>query len=490
MGTVSSSLNSPVTVYSGSSRTSGSGNSSSAGRSGSSANSTSSGSLFTGASAYSGDLQDVITRAVQIASLPITLLQNQQSFLTGQSDALTALDKDFTALQTAVQGIGTAMSGSSYQADISDPKIVSATLGDGATQGVYAIDVQDIGAYATSMTPAAWNSTETVAGTPDTFKLVVGSNTYKITGNDNSAGSVAAAINAQYGNLVNATVVNTGTDAAPDNRISLQSTTLGPVNLDILNAAGVSQQTQGTTPGRLASYQVDDSGKNVTSNSRTVTVSDGVDLTMLASEPGTDVYVTVTQSPSALDTAMSTFTNAYNQAVKDVDAQRGQAAGALEATPILTELQQALAAISTYASPGSQISGLNDLGLQLQDDGSLQYNEGTLLSTDIMNTSAVTAFMGSATTGGFLESATNTLTNLENATTGLLKNAETDTQTQITNIGSQIATKQAQVTALQTNLTNQMASADSMIAMVQQQYSEISGMFSAMQTEDQMYANG
>jgi hypothetical protein len=35
-----------------------------------------------------------------------------------------------------------------------------------------------------------------------------------------------------------------------------------------------------------------------------------------------------------------------------------------------------------------------------------------------------------------------------------------------------------------------MAAADSMISMVQQQYSEISGMFSAMQTEDQMYANG
>ena len=498
MGTVSSSLTSPVTVYSDSSGTSGSSSSSSSGSSsstGSSANSTSASSLFTGTSAYSGDLQDVITRAVQIASLPITLLQNQQSFLTGQSNALTALDTDFTALQTAVQGIGTAMSGASFNADVSNADgsastAVSATLSDGAAQGVYAIDVQDVGAYATSMSTSSWDSTETVSGTPDTFKLVVGSNTYSITGTDDSAGSVAAAINASYGNLVNATVVNVGTDASPDDRISLQATSLGPMTLDIQNAAGASLQTQGTTPGRLASYEVDDSGNVVTSSSRTVTVSDGVDLTLQSSDPGNDVYVTITQSPSALDTAMSASTTAYNQAVKDVDAQRGQAAGALEATPILSELQQALAAISTYASPGSQISGLNDLGLQLQDDGSLQYTEGTLLSADIMNTSAVTAFMGSATTGGFLEAATNALTDLEDPTTGLLKNAETDTQTQITNIGNQITTKQAQVTALQTNLTNQMAAADSMISMVQQQYSEISGMFSAMQTEDQMYANG
>jgi flagellar hook-associated protein 2 len=486
MGTVSSSLPAPVTVYSGSSGTGSSANStSSTGSSGS----TGTAGLFTGTSAYSGDLQDVITRAVQIASMPITALQTQQTFLTGQSDAETALDTDFTALQTAVQGIGTAMSGSSYQADVSDPSIVSATLSDGATQGVYAIDVQDIGAYATSMTTSTWDPTETVSGTPDPFTLVVGSNTYGITGTDDSAGSVAAAINAQYGNLVDATVVNVGSDSTPDDRISLQSTTLGPMTLDIQNASGTSLQTQGTTPGRLASYEVDNSGNVVTSNSRTVTVSDGVELTLLAGDDGTPADVTVTQSPSALDSAMSAFTTAYNQAVKDVDAQRGQSAGPLEATPILNELQQTLAAISTYASPGSQISGLNDLGLQLNDDGSLTYTEGTLLSADIGNTSAVTAFMGSATTGGFLEAATNALTNLEDPTTGLLKNAETDTQTQITNIGDQITTKQAQVTLLQTNLTNEMAAADSSISMIQQQYSEISGMFSAMQVEDQMYAS-
>ena len=74
-----------------------------------------------------------------------------------------------------------------------------------------------------------------------------------------------------------------------------------------------------------------------------------MDLTLQSADSGNDVYVTVTQSPSALDTAMSTFVSAYNKAVKDVDAQRGQAAGALQATPILIDLQQTLATISTYA---------------------------------------------------------------------------------------------------------------------------------------------
>jgi len=488
MGTVSNSLLSPVTVYSGSS-----GSSSSSGSSGSSASSTGSGSstpsgLFTGTSAYSSDLQQVISRAVAIASLPIQILQNQQTFLTGQSNALTSLDTDFTNLQGAVQGIANAMSGSSYQADVTEPNVVSATLSDGATQGVYAINVEDVGAYATSMSANTWNATETVSGTPDTFQLVVGKNSYSIKGNDNSAASVAAAINAQYGNLVDATVVNVGTDLNPDDRISLQSTALGPTTLDIQNATGQSLQSAQTT-GRLASYEIDDSGITVTSSSRTVTVSNGVQLTLLSSDPGNDVYVTVSQSPSALDTAMSTFTAAYNQAVKDVDAQRGQSAGSLQASPILAELQQALAAISTYSATGP-VTGLNSLGLQLNDDGSITYTEGTLLASDIGNASAVSAFLGSATSGGFLQAATNALSNLLTPSTGLLKNAETDTQDQITGIGSQIAAKQTQISALQTNLTNQIAAADSTISMMQQQYSEISGMFEAMQVQQQMYATG
>ena len=59
----------------------------------------------------------------------------------------------------------------------------------------------------------------------------------------------------------------------------------------------------------------------------------------------------------------------------------------------------------------------------------------------------------------------------------------------IASIGSTIATKQAAVDQLQTNLTNQMATADAAIASMQQQYSYMSQMFAAQQTADLMYAN-
>ena len=64
--------------------------------------------IFTGASRYSTDLQQVLTRAVSIASLPLNLLNNQLTTLQGRSDALNSLDGKFAAVLSAVQGISTA----------------------------------------------------------------------------------------------------------------------------------------------------------------------------------------------------------------------------------------------------------------------------------------------------------------------------------------------------------------------------------------------
>ena len=179
------------------------------------------GGIFTGTSQFSSEFQSEISREVQIADLPIQILQNHVSSLQSQSSSLTTLNTDFTSLQTAVQGITNALDGSSYAADVSNPGVVSATLGTGATQGVYNIQVENVGSYQTSLSTNTWNSS---GSTPNTYTLVVGSQTYQFTPTDNSAESVVAAINAQFGNLVQATAVNVGSASSPDERISLQST--------------------------------------------------------------------------------------------------------------------------------------------------------------------------------------------------------------------------------------------------------------------------
>jgi flagellar hook-associated protein 2 len=436
-----------------------------------------------GTSAYSQDLQNVINRSVAIADLPVQLLVGQENTLNSQSTELTTIDGLVGKLQTAVQGIQTAMGGSSYTADISNTSLVSASLADGAQEGVYPIEIESIGSYASGATSADW-------GTPakgSTFSLVVGGHSYAITTTDTSASGVATAINQQYGNLVQATVLNAGSGSSSDTRIALQAASLGPQSLDIQDSSGNSLFNQ-SVAGTQAEYTVPGTGAApVFTNSRQVVISPGITLTMLAASPGNPADVTVVRSTSALSDAVSGFADAYNAVVDEIGKQRGQNAGPLQGNSILQSISQALTSMSTYSATSGSVSGLSQLGLDLGTDGHLTYTMLTLAGTDISNSNGVNQFLGSSTTGGFLQAATNAMTGLEDPTTGLIKNTEDNMKSQLADLLTTITTKQAAVDQLQTNLEAQMSAADALLATSEQQYNYMNQMFTAMQDDAQLY---
>jgi flagellar hook-associated protein 2 len=648
---------------------------------------TTSSAIFKGSSSYSSDFANVITRAVAIASLPIQQLTNNKADLTSQSDELTKLDTKFSLLQTAVQNIGTALGASAFQTAVSSDKVVDVSVADGATEGVYSIDVTSIGAYESSMSTQNWSVAKDVSGNPTTFTLVVGNQNYSITPADNSARSVANAINASYGNLVQATtvivapgdtrislksvalgqtnldllqipatavpsslqqqattgyaisqttaswdssgtpatyslviggdqhditpltnsagdvaaainaayggqvrasVVDLGTSTVHDYRVGLQSTTDGLMNgsmtLD-LTKAGLSLQTQQTaainrsaaawdatpdaagsrstynlvvgsinysftpannsaasiaaainsmygaqvqasvvdlgtagspdyrislqsktgssttfniskttvasfqkeqTAGALAAYEINQSGVMNSSTTRAIAISTGVTATLTGTSGGSPVDITVSRGTSGLSTALSSLADAYNAAVDELGAQRGQAGGALRGLSVVGQLSSLLSSISTYSGSG-QINGLKGLGLDLGADGHLTFNTFTLMAADFTSSASVSSFLGSTTDGGFLKIATDALASVESPVTGLLKTSETDVKSQITKLTTTIADKQSKVDALQIRLQNQMAASDALIAAMQQQASYFSNMFAAQQTANSMY---
>jgi flagellar hook-associated protein 2 len=484
MSTVSSALSTildPVTV-SGSSSSSGSSSTSSGTSSTSSTSST-----FTGTSNYSSDLQNVISRAVAIAELPVTQLTNEQTALQSQYTELSTIGTDLTSLETAVSGVDAAVSGS-YGATVSNPDLVSASVGSGAVAGSYSIEVDSAGAYATSLSANTWAGTSSDAG--GTYSLVIGATSYNIASTDGSATSVAAAINQQYGDQVQATVVNVRSNASPDQRISLQATSLGAQTFDIQDASGDSLQTQGPA-GSEASYIVDASGNTVSSDSPTLTIATGVTINLLAADPGNPVTITVSGNDEALSSALTTFTTAYNKVATDLESQRGTSAGPLQGQPILSEIARSVATLATYS--GTSTGGLGtlaELGLTLGENGQLTFKSETLDTAYANSPSAVASFLGSATGGGWLLSATGSLTNLLSPTTGLLTNQETNLQTQSTALTAQITAKNAQIATMQSNLTQQMAAADTLIATIEQQGNYLTEMMQAQQDDQQQITNG
>ena len=432
--------------------------------------------ISTGSSQFSTDLQNVITRAVNIASLPLTQLNNGLTTLQTQSTDLKSVDSKFSALQSAVLGIQNAVAGASFQTTVSTPADLAATAGEGAAEGTYTVEVLDAGARTKSLTTNSWVN---APGAARTYQLWVGAtsdpnNKIDITPTDNSAQSVASAINAQAGDKVRAIAVNVGSADAPSWRISLEGLTLDNAPLDIVDD-GVSKQTQ--TLGRQAEYAVAGCTP-VYSKTSTVQIAAGVTITLLAADEGNPVNITVSRPATALSSAVATFVSSYNAAVDAVAAQHGTKGGSLAGNSIVRDLDGVLSDIATYTSSLGN-TGLRDLGITLDEtnNGHLSFDSTTFQQ----NSSAAKAFLGTTEGTGFLKSVADMMNGLEDSTSGVFKSAEAGLQSQIERTSAQITTQQDQVTQLQERLNQRMAAVDAAIATMEQKYSFLSSMFSAMQ---------
>jgi flagellar hook-associated protein 2 len=164
---------------------------------------------------------------------------------------------------------------------------------------------------------------------------------------------------------------------------------------------------------------------------------------------------------------------------------RGQAAGALDGQSIVYELTDGLQGLANYSTGDGAVNSLATLGVTFNDTtGQLSFDQSTFDSATSGQTDALTQFLGSATGGGFLEAAANTLTGLVDPTTGVLTNEISTVGASITSTNTQIAGEQAQVSQLQTSLTQQMAAADAMIYQLQQQATQMQGIFTAEQDSE------
>jgi flagellar hook-associated protein 2 len=443
---------------------------------------------FTGVSSYASDLQQVINNAVQVASLPLQQMQNELQDMDNQSSELSTLNTKFAALQTAIQQLDSSMGISSYSVTSSDSSLVSASVSAGAAEGTYTIDVSDPGSASTSISdpslPAVTDPNSTSISTSSSFTLTVNGTTTTINPDSNTLTSLAQAINAASAG-VQASIINTG-GSSPQYQLVLRSTELGP---DTIQLNDGSQDLMDTlTTGGLATYDVNGLGDSIQSNSQTVTLAPGLTVNLLQATPsGQPVTVTVSRNTAAASTAVSNFVSAYNAVQTELETQVGQNGGALQGQSIVYQLFNSLSSIVVYSGSSGAVQTLAGMGVTLNDDNSGQLSfDSSQFSSDSVD--ALQNFLGSASTGGFLQAATNALTGVEDSSTGALPMAIQDLNNQITNENSEITAENQKITDLQTNVTQQMAAADSLIASLESQKTYMTGLFQSMMYSDE-YAN-
>lgn len=431
---------------------------------------------FGGQSKYAADFQAILSRAVQLRSLNLQMVQQQQQTQTSRQTALQSLDTQFTNLQSAIDNLTSATGLAALSGSVSAPSVATVSLSTGAVPASYTLEVQSLGSPAQALSsagsPVSDPSSQGLSSS-SSFTLTVGGTASTITPAANTLQGLVNAINANSSLGVSASIVNVaGAGSTPDYRLTLQGTTLATQTIQ-LNDGSQDLLTQ-MAPGAPASYKVNGYGSWITSNSDTIAISPGVTVNLTGTNVGSPATVTVQQNTTALQNALQGFAKYYNAAVDQVSASYGSSANALQGDSILFSAQSALHGITGYS--GSNNAQLGYLGLDLDKTGHLTFNASELQASTAQGTAGVLQFLGDSTSG-FIQAATTAVQGLEDPINGFVKLEEQQISTNLTSLNNQINDEVDNINLFQQNLLQQLSQSDAAIFQLQNQATFFDGLF-------------
>jgi flagellar hook-associated protein 2 len=385
-------------------------------------------SLATGASWYSPSLPSS-SSGLGTSTLTITGSDGTQtSFNTGSGvNSLSALASTINA-----SGIGV---NASIVTDASGSRLalVSATTGSAAD---FTVSYGASGANTWSSASLASSSTPLSAGS---FQLSDGTSTATVNVNSgDTLSTVAGEINA-LGLNVSATVVTDSSGA----HLQIGATGGGAVSVSADPAFAMTRASTATN----ASLTVD--GIPISSATNTVSGAiTGLTLNLTGTTPANNpVTLTVGSDTTQMSQALSTFVSDYNSALSQVNSQFTYSAssgsqGVLGSDSTIRSLQSALESVVSYSSPNSSagsgtIQSLSDLGITMNDDGSLSLDSSKLASA-MANPTAVQNFFQGSALNGFAQQFSSDLDQFNNPATGAIT-------TEVQNLNQQYNDLQSQV---------------------------------------------
>jgi flagellar hook-associated protein 2 len=413
-------------------------------------------SILSGATKSTLDVSSLVSALVTAkTAAQATTLANQQSSDNTTLSAIGQMKSSLTALQNSLTGLSDGSIFSQLGATLSGTG-VTATTSTGAAAGSYSINVQQI-ATANQISSGAYAANTTLGTGALTIGVGTGSMTVNLDSTNNTLAGLASAINASTSNPgVTASVV-TATDGQ---HLVLTSTQTGAANAVTLSAgAGVNTGlntasfTQ-VTAGQDAKLTI--SGNALTSASNNVTGAlTGVTLSLTSAAVGTTQTLSVATNNSAITTAVQNFANAYNGWISTQKSLSSYDASSSTAGPLLGDamLNSAVNGIASIMASGVTVGGttysMAQIGLNLNNDGTLNFSSSTLQSTLTTSPTMVqNVFNGTNGIGQQLSTFINSYTE---STVGQIDQRSASINTDLTSLTQQ----QSSLTAYQQSLTDQ-----------------------------------
>ena len=429
------------------------------------------------------DVSSTVSQIVANLQAVETPWQTQLSSLQAQDAALTSIGNDLSTLSsalatlTAVQGVLSEKEGSS-----SDQSVLTLTgASSSAVAGSYTVTVNSLAAT------SSYDSTATASGDTLTIgsSFAINGQTITIDSSNDTLSSLATAINnGQYG--VTANVLNTSAGQV----LSLVSRTSGASgDINVTNgltdaSANAINFTQAQA-GADASLTLDNF--TITSPSNTVTDAiPGVTLQLLSAAPNTAVQVEITNDNTDVETAVTSFVSAYNTVIGDLNAQEGDNSSGnpepLFGNPTVSGLQEQLQQALDFTQSTGAVTSLAQLGVSVNDDGTLSLDASTLDSELNSNYQDVVNFFqpgnGFTSFGDNLTSALNTLGN--SAPNGEIYLGLQQYSSQESTLNTNISNENALISTQQSQLTTELNEANYTLEEIPTQLQAVNEIYSAI----------
>ena len=426
-----------------------------------------------GVSQYSSDLQSVLTRAVAIAQIPITALQNSDSTVLQKESLLGQMQSTVQGLATSLSSLGTTASAQALSASSSDSTIVSVTDSGATTPATHTINsITSIASAASehSLQPYA-NSTSTPVSTTMNMKLMVGTKPYTF--------SLTTATNNLQGlenkiNSLNAGVTASILTMSGSNYLSISANSTGEAALQVIDDPGAAghantQLLTSTNPGSDAVFQLDGIPVDQTSNVVNNIVS-GMSFNILAPS-NTAVTLTLSSDPTQLTSALQDFVTNYNNARTALNAREGPAAGGAERRYLGNATGRRHAPVDrVYQHQREHPKSLRP-GITFASNGQASFDPTAVSGFTGAQLTDAFQFIGSSTSG--LVGASQSFQQFSDPIDGLIKVEANGLSTTDQSLQSQISTLTGQMTIMQNNLASQLSTADALIAELQSQQTSV-----------------
>ena len=430
------------------------------------------------------DVSSTVTSILAIQQGIETPWKTQLTSLEAQNTAFSTIGTDLATLSTSLQsltdleGVTAEKEGASSNTDVLSLSSASPT----ASAGSHSIVVNSLAQTSSVYTSAVSDASDTLSGS---LSIQVGSGaaqTITVDSSSNTLATLEAAINAA-GIGVQASLVSDTTGT----RLSLVSSTSGSAgqltvtsNLtDATTATNVT--TQAGLTGEDASLTVD--GLAMTSASNTVsTAIPGVTVQLLGTSTA-PVQVQITNDTADISTAMNAFVTAYNTVVGDLATQEGNDSSGnsepLYGDPTVSLMQTQLSEALLGGAASGSISSITQLGVTVNQDGTLTYSDSDMQSSLNSSFSDVVGFLQN--TGSFGLNFSSVLNDLSSSTpTGAIYLAEQQNTAEETTLNTDVSNEETLLATEKTTLTTELNTANQVMQSIPSQLSEVSEMYSAV----------